>query len=110
MLCDENGSVLRLYEARGLARIRGLIGRPGPPRGSGVFFRRCSSVHGFGMTYAIDVIFIDRAWIVVGTGRLRPWRIVSHPGAWSAIELAEGECKRLAIAAGVKFTQREGGQ
>ena len=34
-----------------------------------------SSVHSFGMRFAIDVAFLDRKLVVVDVAELRPWRI-----------------------------------
>lgn len=70
-----------------LARLRGLIGLNGLPEGAALLLPRCSSVHTFGMRFAIDVAFLDEHGEVIAERRgVRPWRIVRCPGAASALE------------------------
>ena len=71
------------------ARLRGLLGRPEPPPGEGLWIVPCAGVHTFGMRYPIDVVFLDRFGRVV---TMRPWlspaRMVPWVrGAHSALEL-----------------------
>ncbi|MGI6358025.1 MAG: DUF192 domain-containing protein [Bacillota bacterium] len=73
-------------------RWRGLMGRASLPEGSGLLISPCRSVHTMHMRFPIDVIFLDRAWTVVGLEpSLRPWRFSrNYPSAWFAIELPAG--------------------
>jgi uncharacterized membrane protein (UPF0127 family) len=48
------------------ARLRGLMFRKHLPDGNGLVLEPNSSVHTFGMRFAIDVIFVDRHGCVVG--------------------------------------------
>ncbi len=66
---------------------------------------RCKGVHTLGMAYAIDLVFLDRDWGILG--------IVHHvsPGRWSVaasrgsgarqvLELGAGEATRLGLQVG----------
>ena len=65
------------------ARARGLLGRPALSPGEGLWIDPCSSIHMFGMRFAIDVLFLDADRRVTrAIADLRPWRI-AH-GGWSS--------------------------
>ena len=81
-----------------IARLVGLLGRRGLGQGEALIFERCWSIHTIGMRFAIDAIFVDRAWSVVallravGPGRLIP----PVRNAWAVVEVREGtvaECR-----------------
>jgi uncharacterized protein len=85
-----------------ISRFVGLLGRRGLPEGVGLWIRPCSSVHMFGMRFAIDVVYLNRDCEVVKVvSHLKPWR-VSAGGrrTHSTIELAAGEVARLGIVPG----------
>jgi uncharacterized membrane protein (UPF0127 family) len=73
------------------SRLRGLLGRSELPGGSGLVIQPCSSVHGLGMRFAIDVVFLDRKDRVIHAMRL-PRNGFSPMvfGARCAVELPEG--------------------
>ena len=75
-----------------VARTRGLLARPPLGRGEGLWIEPCSSIHMFGMRFAIDAIFVDgdrRVTRVVGA--LAPWRIAfGGRGARAVLELPVG--------------------
>lgn len=87
-------------------RLRGLLGTPEPPVGSGLWIRPCRQVHMFGMRYAIDVVFLDDAdTIVAVVSDLRPWRISPLvKGASSVLELPAGTVARLGLQTGQRLT------
>lgn len=66
-------------------KMRGLLG---PRSGaSPVVLVGCSSIHTFGMSYAIDVALVDREGRVRKARRgLPPRRVVGAPGSWLAFE------------------------
>ena len=97
---NETRVALRLEELQRWQRLRGLIGRPAPAPGNGVLLRDCRSVHGFLMSYAIDVVFVDREFRVLRVATLPPWRAVTCMHARHTIELREGEADRLGIRVG----------
>ena len=43
------------------ARLRGLLGRPEPRPGEGLLLVHCRGVHTYGLTYGLDVLFLN-AW------------------------------------------------
>lgn len=59
------------------ARQRGLLGSA--PSTRAVWFPRCRSVHTWGMTYALDVAWLDADGGVLATRRLSPWRGPTRP-------------------------------
>ncbi len=73
-------------------RLRGLVWRPKLASGEGLLLVPCNAVHMFGMKYAIDVLFLDRAGRVVSiVEALRPGRATPpRRGAQYALELPAG--------------------
>ncbi len=72
-------------------RMRGLLGRPDLPAGTGMLFRRCRSVHTVGMRFPLDVVFLDRTFCVLDVCSALPGRwVVRRPGATHVLELAAG--------------------
>lgn len=57
-------------------RMRGLRGHPPPGPREAMLFRRCRSVHTFGMTEPISVAFLDGSMRVVRVRRCPPGRLV----------------------------------
>jgi hypothetical protein len=99
-----SGAVLadRLEVARSpLQRLRGLLGRDGLPKGGGMLFERCASIHTCFMRFSLDVIYMSGDLVVRKVvRRLRPWRISACPGAWCVVELAAGALDGVAVCAG----------
>ncbi len=63
-----------------------LLGRGAA--GPGLLIPRCSSVHTFGMRFAIDVLFLDAEGRVIDLRRsVPPWRVIRCPGAMAVLEL-----------------------
>jgi len=42
-----------------VGRLRGYLGRDKPRKGQGILLFPCKAVHTFGMTFPVDVIFLD---------------------------------------------------
>lgn len=58
------------------ARARGLLDRSELAPGEGLWIAPCSSIHMFGMRFAIDVVFVDGDTCVTRVfADLAPWRI-----------------------------------
>ena len=73
------------------ARLRGLAGLGEMPPRSALLLPRCSSVHTFGMRFAIGVLFLDEEMRVIGERReVRPGRIVWQRGARAVVEFQAG--------------------
>ena len=82
-------------------RLRGLLGQPPLADDAGLLLSPCNGIHTLFMAYAIDVVFLDRTYLVtrVVTG-LPPWRASFAPRAAMTLELAAGVAARLALAPG----------
>jgi uncharacterized membrane protein (UPF0127 family) len=84
-----------------LRRMKGLLGRDGLASGEGLLLRPASAVHTYFMRFPIDVVFLDRALVVVGiSDRVDPWRATSQRGAKAVLELPAGESARRGLAVG----------
>jgi uncharacterized protein len=84
------------------SRGMGLLGRAGLPAGAALWIAPCSSIHMFGMRFALDLLFLDADLRVVKIVRnIRPWQMASGgPGAHSVVELATGWLPADAVAIG----------
>src|SRR3954471_12370536 len=68
-------------------RMRGLLGRDGLDPGGGMLIDRPPSVHMFFMRVPTGVVFLARAWRVVGIRHgLRPRRVAGARRAAAALE------------------------
>ncbi len=84
-----------------LERMRGLLGSPPLNENEGLLIVPCSSVHTFGMSYAIDLVFLDEQWIIVKTvSALKPWRISASNAASMVVELAVDSLDKLQLTTG----------
>lgn len=69
------------------ARLLGLAWLDRAAAGEGLLIPRCSSVHTFGMRFALDVAFLDREGRVISRrSAVPPRRIVRQPGARAVLE------------------------
>ena len=88
-----------------LRRMRGLLGRDGLESGEGLLLRPASAVHTYFMRFPIDVVFLDRALVVVGiSDSVDPWKATSSKGAKAVLELPAGESARRGLAVGDQLT------
>lgn len=91
-----------------LERMRGLLFRACPGPGEGMLLAPCSSVHTFGMSYPIDLVFLTRQWHVRRVvPSLEPLRMAWSLGAAMVLELASGAAAALAIAPGQELVWKE---
>ena len=102
---ETSGAVLgeRVTIARTLwARTRGLMLQSRLPEGTGLIIDPCSSIHTFWMRIPIDVVYLDRARMVVRTDEaMRPWRIGPlRTGGRMVLELPVGAIARTGTRAG----------
>ena len=75
-----------------LSRLVGLAGLRRDEVGAGLLIRRCSSVHTFGMRFALDLLFLDGRGEVLATRRgVRPRRFASHRRAVAVLEIPAGQ-------------------
>ena len=87
------------------SRARGLLGRK-LRDGDGLLIRPCRAVHMLGMTYPIDVLFLDADHRVVAMyPGLRPARVTGyHQGAAMALELPAGVVERTGTRVGDRLS------
>jgi uncharacterized protein len=72
-----------------LSRLKGLLLTKSLPAGRGLYLSPCNQIHMFGMTYAIDAIFIDKRNEVVGLVQS------IGPGSLSPIFIKAAGCLEL---------------
>jgi uncharacterized membrane protein (UPF0127 family) len=74
------------------SRLRGLLLTPSLPAGHALLIEPCQSIHSLGMSYAIDVIFLDKQKMVVELlHTFAPWRVSAiYRRAHSCLELPPG--------------------
>ena len=78
-------------------RLLGLALLPGLDPDEALVIPHCTSVHTFGMRFAIDVVFVDRDWLPIYIEYdVGPRRVLRSRFARSVIEVAAGEAGRLA--------------
>ena len=74
------------------ARLLGLAFLDREEAGAGLLIPRCSSVHTFGMRFALDVYFLDGRSALLAVRRQIPARrVVSYRGASAVLEMSAAE-------------------
>ena len=69
-------------------RLRGLAWRDREAAGPGLLIPRCSSVHTFGMRFALDVYFLDAEGRVLSLRRrVPPRRVLWQRGSAAVLEI-----------------------
>jgi len=82
------------------ARLLGLAGLQLEQAGAGLLIPRCSSVHTFGMRFALDLVFLDGRLRPLAVRRaLPPLRLAGRRGASAVLELPAGAWAREAAVA-----------
>ena len=74
-------------------RMRGLLGRPPPPKHCALLIERCGSVHTIGMRYPLDLIFLDKNRRILRVVQNVPPNRLFVSGGWrakSVLEVASG--------------------
>lgn len=83
-------------------RLKGLIGQRKLPPGKGLVIVPCNSIHTVGMTFPIDVVFVEKGGRVCFLAEdVWPYRFVRPVrGAYLVIETRQGEIKRKQVEVG----------
>jgi uncharacterized protein len=82
-------------------RMCGLLTKPPLKENEGLLISPCSSVHTFGMRYPLDLVFLDKQWIIVKiVESLKPYRMSLSGSASMVLELAANNIERLQLATG----------
>lgn len=80
------------------SRLRGLLARP-PLANDGsqaLLITPCASVHTIGMHYPLDLVYLDRAGVVLGwRERVAPWRFSACRRAAATVEFHGGALAEL---------------
>lgn len=92
-----------LVARRWWQRARGLIARPQPRAGAGMYFPHTWSVHGMGMAHALDLVFLDARMQVLRCCRLPVLGVRSCWRAHGVLEMRCGEIARLGIRPGMQL-------
>lgn len=71
-----------------LRRMVGLLGQRTLAPGSGLYIIPSQAIHTFGMSFAIDVIFVDKKDRVVGVREAVPPQRITRP-FWKALGVLE---------------------
>lgn len=83
------------------SRLQGLIGTKTLLPRQGLLICPCNSVHMIGMNYAIDVLFLDRAYHVLRVVKhLQPWHMAGCLSAAQVLELPAGTSQLFDIQVG----------
>jgi uncharacterized membrane protein (UPF0127 family) len=84
------------------SRARGFLGRRAPESGEGILLSPCDAVHMFGMTFPLDVVFLDDGGQVVRTVEdLRPWSLSGRVrDARHVLEVPVGTLRRTGTVEG----------
>jgi uncharacterized membrane protein (UPF0127 family) len=78
------------------ARARGLAGLDDLPPGHGLHLRPCRSVHTLGMRFALDLLWLDAAGVIVRIDEdVAPGRVRTCLRARSVVEVRAGERQRF---------------
>ncbi len=89
------------------SRLRGLIGRPALHMSQGMLFADCRAIHMFFMRHCIDVVFLDKDFVITSTvSQITPFGWCSDPDANHTLELAAGAVTRLQLQAGQQLIMR----
>lgn len=90
------------------SRLRGFLGRPEPIIGDGILLSPCSRIHTFGMSFPLDVLFLDRKGRVLEAyPDVRPWRMTPRVRDSSyALELPVGTIRHSGTQVGDRLTWR----
>jgi uncharacterized membrane protein (UPF0127 family) len=97
----KDGKVIASAEvARGLkSKTVGLLGKKDFE--GAMIFPDISSVHSFGMRFAIDVAFLDKHYVVIDVVTLKPWRIaLPRVRSKFVLEAKEGAFERWQLKKG----------
>lgn len=86
-------------------RLRGLLGRKPIAEQQGLLISPCNSVHTIGMSYSIDVVYLDKNKNVVKiVENLTPYRASICTKATQVIELQAGNVIKKNIKIGDKLS------
>ena len=87
-----------------LKRLQGLLFTDSLPEHTGLLLKNCSSIHMFGMRYALDIVFVDKDFRICKIVKnLKPWHIAGCLKARHTIELPVGTIKGYQFQVGQRI-------
>lgn len=89
-------------------RLLGLIFSPELDPEQGLLIWPCRQVHGFFMKYALDVIFLNKNFCVVGVCTLHPGQVTPiYKKGHYALEVTAGQARLYGLKIGDRLTITE---
>lgn len=89
-------------------RLCGLLVLPELQHAQALWLQPCNSIHTLGMTYSIDLIYLDKNNNICGLSRaVKPWRMNGCFKAKVTLELAAGSIDKLGVKKGDKCQWQE---
>lgn len=109
LIDDESVSIANSRIANNfLSRTIGLLFTKKMAADSGLFITKCNSIHTFFMRYAIDVVFVNKHFIVTKVVRnMQPWDVAFDRNATAVLELPAGRIDTIGISAGHQLLIRD---
>jgi len=88
--------------------MRGLLGRPPLQKDQALLITSCSSVHTIGMTYPIDLAFLNKDWQIKKIVKsLIPWRMACSFGSNMVLEMPSGTIESLDLNTNMQLIWKE---
>lgn len=85
-------------------RMRGLLFRPRLKENQAMLIDRCNSIHTFGMSYNIDVVYLDKLSRIIKIVKdIKPWRMSACWQAKNTLELLAHSSSKLNLKLGQKI-------
>jgi len=84
------------------SRFRGFLLRPEPRRGEGILLTPCNAIHTWGMSFSLDVVFLDASGRVLDVMENLPPRTTAArvPGGRYVLEVPAGTIETTGTAVG----------
>jgi uncharacterized membrane protein (UPF0127 family) len=92
-----------------LARARGLLARPPLGADEAMLIRSCNAIHTIGMSYTLDVVFFDKAGVMLKLGTVDPSSFFRCRAAHAVLEMHEGTIGRFGMVAGQQLRLESAG-
>ena len=81
-----------------------MLGRRGLGADEGLLLRPVGAIHTLFMLFPIDVVFLDRDYVIVKVvDRVRPWRFAAARRAKAVLELPAGAAARARLTVGERL-------
>ncbi len=97
-----------MYTTNPLERMRGLLGKAPLQKGQALLITSCSSVHTIGMTYPIDLAFLNKHWQIKKIVKsLVPWHMAWSFGSSMVLEMPSGTIESLNLDTNMQLIWKE---